>query len=105
MFSQVCIIPSVHGGRGCASGGGVCLGGLSGGSAGGEVCQGGLPRGGLHPRRGLHRGGGLHPGRVGQTPLYNEIRSTSGWYALLECILVFRLTDMGCLLACQDDGY
>ena len=52
MFSQVCIIPSVHGGRGSASGGGLPRGIVWGGLPGG-----GLPGGNLHPRRGLHRGG------------------------------------------------
>ena len=56
MFSQVCVIPSVHGGKG-------------------------LPEGGLHPVGSAW--GGSASGGVGQTPQirYYGIWSTSGWYA------------------------
>ena len=87
MFSQVCIIPSVHGGRGSASVGGLPRGivweGLTGGGrsargSGGGICiHGGVYIG----------GGGLNPGRVGQTPYTTGYGQRAGgthyWNAFL----------------------
>ena len=56
MFSQACVIISVHGGGGGVSPGRVCIQA--------EICPGeGLPRKGLHPGGDLPRGGSAH-GRV-----------------------------------------
>ena len=84
IFSQVCVIPSVHGGRGSASSG---VGGLH--PVGLGVCIRGSP----HPGEVcIEGGGGLHPGVVGQTPPGYGQRAggthPTGMHSCLLCMYV-----------------
>ena len=83
MFSQACVIPSVHGGWGAGSAwrslpmGGVCI---RGGICQGEVCiQLGLP-GGICIQEGLHPGGSASRGSVSRGSASRGFASR-GWSA------------------------